>query len=73
MAEPIVFITHHGVVESKLDEFRQSYRAGTERLKVDKPGTVAFLHYLDEDASEVTSIHVFPNSCGSWPQNPGAR
>lgn len=61
MSEPIALISHHGIVGSKVDEFRESYRAGTERLEADKPGTDAFLHYLDEDESEVTSIHVFPD------------
>jgi hypothetical protein len=62
MSEPIVLISHHGVVEGRADEFRLGYRSGTKRLEADKPGTVAFLHYLDEEASEVTSIHVFPDA-----------
>lgn len=31
-------------------------------LEADKPGTVAFLAYLDEDGSEASIVHVFPNA-----------
>jgi hypothetical protein len=62
MSEPIVLISHHRVKEGMLDEFRQSYREGTKRIEADKPGTVAFLHYLDEDSREVTSVHVVPDA-----------
>jgi hypothetical protein len=62
MSEPIVFISHHRIKEGMLDEFRRSYREGTKRMEGDKPGTVVFLHYLDEDASEVTSVHVVPDA-----------
>lgn len=62
MREPIVFISHHKIKEGMLDEFRESYRRVTPVVEADKPGTVGFLHYLDQDASEVTSIHVFPDA-----------
>jgi len=60
MSEPIVMISHHRIREGKLDEFRRAYRQATKTLEAEKPDTVGFLHYLDEDESEVTSIHVFP-------------
>jgi len=62
MSEPIVFISHHGIKEGMVEEFRESYRKNTPLIEADKPGTVVFLHYLDEDESEVTSIHVFPDA-----------
>jgi quinol monooxygenase YgiN len=62
MSEPIVFISHHRIKEGMLDEFRESYRKNTPLIQADKPGTVGFLHYLDGDESEVTSIHVFPDA-----------
>lgn len=62
MSEPIVFISHHGIKEGMLDEFRESYRRAAPSIEEDKPGTVAWLHYLDEDENEVTGIHVFPDA-----------
>jgi hypothetical protein len=62
MSEPIVFISHHGIKEGMVDEFKESYRENTPLIEARKPGTVVFLHYLDEDESEVTSIHIFPDA-----------
>jgi hypothetical protein len=62
MSKPIVMISHHRIREGKLDEFRKSYRQATKTLEAEKPDTVGFLHYLDEGASEVTSVHVLPDA-----------
>ena len=62
MSEPIVMISHHTVKEGMVDEFRQSYRDNTPVIEADKPGTVGFLHYFDEDESEVTTLHIFPDA-----------
>jgi quinol monooxygenase YgiN len=62
MSEPIVFISRHKVKEGMVEEFRRSYRDNTPAMEADKPGTVVFLHYFDEDESEVTSLHVFPDA-----------
>jgi hypothetical protein len=62
MSEPIVMISHHRIREGKLDEFRKSYRQATKMLEAEKPETVGFLHYLDEDEGEVTSVHVLPDA-----------
>jgi quinol monooxygenase YgiN len=62
MSEPIVFISRNRVKEGKLDDFKVAYQAGAERLRREKPGTVAFLAYASEDGAEVTIIHVFPDA-----------
>lgn len=62
MLEPIVLISHHTVNEGMVDKFRQSYRDNTPAIEADKPGTVGFLHYFDEDKSEVTTLHIFPDA-----------
>jgi len=59
---PIVFISHHKIKEGKVEEFREAYRQASKTLEAEKPRTVGFLHYLDEDESEVTSIHVVPDA-----------
>jgi hypothetical protein len=62
MSEPIVLVSHHTVKEGMVDEFRQSYRDYTPVLEANKPRTVGFLHYYDEDEREVTTLHIFPDA-----------
>jgi hypothetical protein len=62
MSGPIVFITHFKVKEGKLDALNQFAEAMTEYIMAEKPGTVAFLQYLNEEGTEQTVIHVFPDA-----------
>lgn len=62
MSGPIVFITHFKIREGKLDALKQFAEAMTEHIKEVKPGTVAFLQYLNEEGTEQTVIHVFPDA-----------
>lgn len=62
MSEPIVFISHFGVREGTLGAFTRLQRDVTARLYAEKPGTHAFLMYLDEDRARVAIIHVFPDA-----------
>jgi quinol monooxygenase YgiN len=62
MSEPIVFITHFKVKEGKLEALKQFAEAMTEHIKAEKPGTVAFIQYLNEEETEQTVIHVFPDA-----------
>lgn len=61
MSNQIVFISRHKIKEGKLEGFKQYYRRGVEVMKDEKPGTVAFLAYVDEDGDEVRIVHVFPD------------
>ena len=62
MTQPIVFISHSSIRGGRVDEFRDFIRRGAHALEADKPGTVAFLAYLNEDGSEASIVHVFPNA-----------
>jgi quinol monooxygenase YgiN len=62
MAEPIVFISHFKVKEGKLDGLKQHHQMVVEQIKAEKPGTLAFLHYLNEEGAEYSIIHVFPDA-----------
>ena len=62
MSEPVVFISHFGIKEGALDDMRR-YSAGVmEQLQEAKPRTVLFLAYLDEQGSEVSFLHAFPDA-----------
>ena len=62
MSGPIVFISHNAVKEGKLEGFRDAFGAVAEALDAEKPGTVVFLAFADEDGSEVSVVHVFPDA-----------
>lgn len=62
MSEPIVFISHFKIKEGKLDGFKQHAQMVREHIKANKPGTVAFLQYLNEEETELSIVHVFPDA-----------
>lgn len=62
MSKPIVFISTHKIKEGKLEGLRERNHEVAQFMEANKPGTVAFLAYLNEDGSEVSIVHVFPDA-----------
>lgn len=62
MSEPIVFISKQRVKEGKLEGYKQYYRQVAEQAQANKPGTVAHLAYVNENGTELSIIHVFPDA-----------
>ncbi len=62
MPEPVVIISHFKVRQGKLESFEELSRAAQASLEAEKPRTVAYLFYLNEDQSELTIVHVFPDA-----------
>lgn len=62
MSGPIVFISHFKVKEGKLDGLKQHAQMMVEHIQANKPGTVAFLQYLNEEETELSIVHVFPDA-----------
>jgi quinol monooxygenase YgiN len=62
MSKPIVFISHNKLKEGKLDDYTKLYREVVEDIKKEKPGTLIYLAFVDEDNSMVTMIHLFPDA-----------
>ena len=62
MSEPIIFISNQRVKEGKLEGYKHYYRQVAEQAKVDKPGTIGHLAYLNEQGSELSIIHIFPDA-----------
>ena len=62
MSEPIVFISHSTVKDGKLEDLKDFLRAGATVLEDEKPGTVAFLAYANEEGSQLSIVHVFPDA-----------
>jgi len=62
MSEPIVFISKHRIKEGKLESFKRHARQRAPSIEAEKPRTVVFVSYLNEEGSEVSFIHVFPDA-----------
>lgn len=62
MPGPIVFSSHYKVKEGSLEALRQLVEAMAAHIEAEKPGTVAFLQYLNDEGSELSIIHVFPDA-----------
>ena len=62
MAEPIAFISHFRVKQGKASAIREMFAAGATQLAVAKPRTAAFLGYLDDQGTQLTIVHVFPDA-----------
>jgi hypothetical protein len=57
-----VFISHFAVREGALEGLRVFAEEGAAQLHEGKPGTVAFLMYLDDEEKELTIVHTFPDA-----------
>ena len=62
MSEPIVFISNQRVKEGKLEGYKHYYRQVAEQAKADKPGTIAHIAYHNEEGTELSIIHIFPDA-----------
>ena len=62
MSGPIVFISHNTVKDGKLEGFRKAFGEVAVALNAEKPGTVVFLAFADEDGSRVSVVHVFSDA-----------
>jgi hypothetical protein len=62
MSEPIIFISNQRVKEGKLEGYKHYYRQVAEQAKANKPGAVAHLAYHNDEGTELSIIHIFPDA-----------
>jgi quinol monooxygenase YgiN len=62
MSGPIVFISRSKIKEGKLEGLKQHAHMMMELIQAEKPGTLAFLQYLNEDETELNIVHVFTDA-----------
>lgn len=62
MSEPIVFVSHFRVKEGKLEGMKQLFPQAAKRLEADKPRTLLFLSYLNQNGTRVSIIHAFADA-----------
>lgn len=62
MSEAIVLTTRHKIKQEKLDEFESYFVEGMALVEAQKPSTVFQCGYVNNDWTEVSFIHVFPDA-----------
>jgi len=72
MSAPIVFISHFKIKEGKLDDVQQLSENVSKFIEANKPGTVAFLQYINKEGTELSILHVFPDADAFDKHNEGA-
>jgi hypothetical protein len=62
MSEPIVFISHFRIKEGRFDALKQRALDTGDDLRSEKPRTILFLSYVDEDRSTISFVHAFADA-----------
>jgi quinol monooxygenase YgiN len=62
VSDPVVFVSHFAVKEGRLDDLKRLSAEIVGQLEADKPGTLAYLMYLDEEGSRFTVAHCFTDA-----------
>jgi hypothetical protein len=62
VSEPVVFISHFAIKEGTLGDLRRLSEEVIESLRQDKPRTVLYLAYLDDEGTQVSFLHAFPDA-----------
>jgi hypothetical protein len=62
VSEPVVFISHFAIKEGALGDLRRLSEEVIESLRHDKPRTVLYLAYLDDEGTQVSFLHAFPDA-----------
>jgi len=61
MSNPIVFISRNRIKEGMFEDFTKHYHDSIPPIEAGKPGTLVQLAYVNEDATEVTIVRLFPS------------
>lgn len=62
MSAPVVFVSHFKIKEGTLPDLKRLTVDVVAQLRTEKPRTVLYLAYLDEQGTEVSFLHAFPDA-----------
>ncbi len=62
MSGPLIYISTWKIKEDRLEDFKHFTRELVAIYEANEPQLIAFNVYLNEDETEMTSIHVHPNA-----------
>ena len=60
MGEPIVYLSSWRIREGRFEDYRRFYARMVDALRADDRGVLAFYAFGNEDGTEITNVHVFP-------------
>jgi hypothetical protein len=61
LSEPIIFIAHQKIKQGKVEEYKKCYHEVGDWMEANKPHTAAHIAYMNEDGTEASVVHIFPN------------
>ena len=61
MVEPLIFITTLTIKEGKLEDFQRYSEEMAKFVEANEPRIVHFEQYINEDATELTSVQIHPD------------
>jgi quinol monooxygenase YgiN len=59
VAHPIVFVSQFTIKSGKLNDLKRLAQDVATRLEAEKPQTLVYLDYFDDNGTQVTFLHVF--------------
>lgn len=62
MSIPLIIVSTFRVKEGKLEDLKRYYAMVSEIVKVNEPQIIAFYGFLNQDATQMTSIQVHPDT-----------
>ena len=61
MDDPVVYVSTWRIREGKFEDYRRFYAELVKIVDANEPGVPAFLAYANDDATEITNVHVYPD------------
>ncbi len=61
MVEPLIFITTLTIKEGKLEDFKHYSEEMGKFVEANEPRIIHFEQYINEDATELTSVQIHPD------------
>ena len=62
MSEPVVYVSTWRIKQGQFEDYRRFYAELVKVVDENEPAVAAFLAYANEDLTQITNIHVFPDS-----------
>jgi len=62
MSEPVAYVSTWQIKEGKFEDYRRFYAELVKVVDENEPRLTAFLTFANESLTEITNVHVFPDS-----------
>jgi hypothetical protein len=62
MSEPVAYVSTWRIKEGKFEDYRRFFAELVKTVDENEPRLTAFITFVNEDRTEITHVHVFPDS-----------